>query len=72
MSWDYNRRQLQGLTTDVCGKYCCLLVFYMDGGYTLQQSISLFNACNHADRQEHRLLTAELGVQMSRGLCVQC
>jgi len=22
MIWDYNRRQLQGLTTDVYGKYC--------------------------------------------------
>jgi len=29
-TWDYNRRQLQGLTTDVCGKYCYLFALYMD------------------------------------------
>jgi len=24
-TWDHNKRQLQGLSSDVCGKYCCLL-----------------------------------------------
>jgi hypothetical protein len=30
--WDYNRRQLQGLTSNVCGKYCSLFALYTDGG----------------------------------------
>jgi len=29
-TWKNNRRQMQGLTTDVCGKYCCLFALYMD------------------------------------------
>ena len=33
-TWDYNRRQVQGLTSEVYGKYCCLLVVYMDRRYT--------------------------------------
>ena len=41
-TWDYNRRQLQGLTTDVCGTYCCLFALYMDRGYTPKQFISLY------------------------------
>ena len=32
--WDYNRRQLQGLTNKVCGKYCFLFALYTDRGYT--------------------------------------
>ena len=43
---EFNRRQLQSLTTDVCGKYCCLIALYMDRGYTSNQFISLFDACN--------------------------
>jgi len=34
ITWEYNRRRLQGLTTNVCGKYCCLFALYMDSGYT--------------------------------------
>ena len=29
-TWDRNKRQLQSLTSDVCGKYCCLFALYMD------------------------------------------
>jgi len=29
-TWDYNKRQLQSLTSDFCGKYCCLFALYMD------------------------------------------
>ena len=31
-NWDHNKRQLQGLTSDVCFKYCCLFALYMDRG----------------------------------------
>ena len=30
--WDYNSRHLQGLTSNVCGKYCCLFALYADRG----------------------------------------
>jgi len=30
--WQYNRTQLQGLTTTICGEYCCLFAVYMVRG----------------------------------------
>jgi len=30
--WVYNTVQLQGLTSTVCGHYCCLFALYMDRG----------------------------------------
>jgi hypothetical protein len=39
--WDYNSVQLQGCTTNVCGKYCCLLALYMDRGYSPQKFVGL-------------------------------
>ena len=69
---EYNRRQLQGLTTDVCGKYSCIFALYMDRGYTPQQFISLFDTCNLADQEVERLYTIEFGAQKARGGWGQC
>jgi len=33
-TWERNKIQLESLTSDVCGKYCCLFALYMDRGYT--------------------------------------
>jgi len=62
-TWDYNRRQLQGLTSDVCGKYCCLFAIYMDWGYTPKQFISLFVACKNADRWVDRFSLPNSGLK---------
>ena len=37
--WDCNRRQMQGLTSNVCGKYCCLFAVYTDKGFTPKQFV---------------------------------
>jgi len=29
-TWDRNKRSQQSVTSDVCGKYCCLFTLYMD------------------------------------------
>ena len=63
-TWDRNKRQLQSLTSDVCGKYCCLFALYMDRGYTPQQFVALFGT--PADRQVE-MFTAEFGAKMPRG-----
>jgi len=39
-----NKRQLQGLTNNVCGKFCGLFALYTGLGYTLQQFVELFDA----------------------------
>jgi len=58
--WRYNRTQLQGRTTTICGEYCCLFALYMDRGYSPQQFVGLF-AADNADRQIHRLFRSEFG-----------
>jgi len=40
---NYNRRQPQCLTNNVCGKYCCLFALYTYLGYTAQQFVGLFD-----------------------------
>ena len=69
-TWDRNKIQLQSLTSDVCGKYCCLFALYIDWGYTLQQFVALFGT--PADRHVEEMLTAEFGAKMSRGGWGRC
>ena len=54
--WDYDVTRLQGLTSAVCGHYCCLFALYIDRGYTPKQFVALFNA-DIADRQVEKILT---------------
>ena len=70
-TWTYNKRQLQGLTTDVCGKYCCLFSKFVDSGFTPQQFVALFDAGGVADKQVERLFVSEFGAHMPRGGCGQ-
>ena len=58
-TWDRNKRQLQTLTSEVCGKCFCLFALYMDWGYTAQQFVALFG--KPADRQVEAMFTAEFG-----------
>jgi len=57
-TWNYNKRQLQSLTSDVFGKYCCLFVLDIDRGYTPQELIALFDASDAAERQVEGMFTA--------------
>jgi len=54
-------QQLQSLTSDVCGKYCCLFALYMDRGYTPQKFVALFGQVGAADREVERMFMVELG-----------
>jgi hypothetical protein len=58
--WDYNKTQLQGLTSAVCGRYCCLFALYMDRGFTPQQFIGLCTT-DIADQQIDQLFASEFG-----------
>jgi len=71
ITWDHNRRQLQSLTSNNCGKYCCLFVLYMDRGFTPKQFVGLFDGAS-ADRQIDRAYASELGSlsrSSGRGQC---
>jgi len=53
------------MTSEVCGKYCCLFALYTDRGYTPQQFVALFGDAE--DRQVEEIFTAEFGAKMPRG-----
>jgi hypothetical protein len=60
--WDYNMVQLQGSTTTVCGKYCCLLGLYRDRGYSPQKFAGLLSVGSmQSDRRVSELFKAEFG-----------
>jgi hypothetical protein len=58
--WDYNRIQLQGPTSTVCGKYCCLFALYTDRGYTPKQFVALIDIAT-ADKQISHMFEREFG-----------
>jgi len=60
ITWDHNRRQLQNLTSNNCGKYCCLFVLYMDQGFTPKLFVGLFDGAS-ANRQINRAFASEFG-----------
>jgi hypothetical protein len=58
--WEYNTTQMQGLTSTVCGNYCCLFALYMHRGYSPRQFVGLFDPAT-ADSQISRLFALEFG-----------
>jgi hypothetical protein len=53
------------LTSEVCGKNCCLFALYDDRGYTPQNFVSIFDTCN-ADRQVEQMFAAEFGAELPK------
>src|SRR5215475_12815107 len=72
--WDYNRTQLQGLTSTVCGKYCCLFALYTDRGFTPKQFDALFDAVGggKADSQVSAMFASEFGALRTDKCGGQC
>jgi hypothetical protein len=58
--WDYDSVQLQGSTTTVCGKYCCLMALYMDRGYSPEKFVALLGSVQ-SDKRVSELFEAEFG-----------
>ena len=56
--WNYKSVKLQGPTTTVCGKYCCLFALYMDRGYTPKQFVGLL-ATATADKLVSEMFESE-------------
>jgi hypothetical protein len=65
--WDYNT-QLQGLTSNVCGHYCCLFALCLDEGLPPRQCVSHFGA-RHADERVLEIFASRFGssVALHRG-----
>ena len=72
---DYNKRRMQGWTSDVCGQYCCLFALYADRGYNPQHFVGLWGEeKGSADIHIGRTFLAEFGPLLRRGgrSCGQC
>ena len=58
--WNYNLVHLQGPSSTVWGKYCCLKTLYMDRVYTPKQYVGLF-ITETADKQISMMFQSEFG-----------
>ena len=66
--WDYNAIQLQGPSSTVCGKYCCLFTLYMDRVYIPRQFVGLLTT-EEADKVVSDMFASEFRPlrRLSRG-----
>ena len=71
--WDYNTVHLQGHTSTICGKCCCLFVLYMGRRYTSKQFVGLL-ATATADKVVSDMFVLEFWPlrNMSRGGQFSC
>jgi hypothetical protein len=69
--WEYNKTQLQGLTSTVCGHYCCLFALCSDEGVSQRQFVSLFGA-RHADQRVLELFASRFGSRVALHRGGQC
>jgi hypothetical protein len=64
ISWTFNRHRLQGLTSNVCGHYCCIYALHRAKGQSMTSFVNLFEparfACN--DKKAARMFRAQFGV----------
>ena len=42
ISWTFNSTRLQGLTTNVCGQYCCLYALHRARGLSMTSFVDMF------------------------------
>lgn len=62
-SWTFNRHRLQGLTSNVCGHYCCLYTNHRARGLSMTSFVNMFvparYTCN--DKRAVRMFRAQFG-----------
>jgi hypothetical protein len=46
-SWTYNRHRLQGITSRVCGHYCCIYALHRAKGLTMTSFVNMFEPARH-------------------------
>ena len=47
ISWRFNRHRLQGLTTNVCGHYCCLYALHRAKGLSMTSFVNMFQPARY-------------------------
>ena len=69
--WDYNTIQLQGPTSTVCGKYCCIFALYMGRGYTPRYFVGLLTTAS-ADKVVLDMFDSDFGPLRNMSRRGQC
>jgi len=68
ISWTFNRLRLQGLTSNVCGHYCCLYALHRDRGLSMTSFVIMFIPTRYTckDKKAVRMFRAQFE------LCPDC
>jgi hypothetical protein len=63
ISWTFNSHRLQGLTSNVCGHYCCLYALHRVRGQTMMSFINMFKPARYTcnDKKDVRMFRAQFG-----------
>ena len=47
ISWRFNRHRLQGITSNVCGYYCCIFALHRTKGLSMTKFMSMFSPARY-------------------------
>jgi len=63
ISWTFNRHRLQGLTSNVCGHYCCLYANHRARGLSMTSFVNMFVTARYTcnDKRAVRMFRAQFG-----------
>jgi hypothetical protein len=63
ISWTFNRHRLQGLTTNVCGHYCCIYALHRARGLSMTSFVNMFSPARYTynDIKAVRMFRAQFG-----------
>ena len=63
ISWTFNHPRLQGLTSNVCGHYCCFYALHRARGLSMTSLASMFSPARYTckDIRAVRMFRAQLG-----------
>lgn len=63
ISWKFNRHRLQGLTSNVCGHYCCIYALHRAKGLSMTSFVSMFSPAHYNcnDIRAVRMFRAQFG-----------
>ena len=63
ISWKFNHHRLQGLTSNVCGHYCCLYALHRSEGLSMTSFVNMFTPAHYTcnDIKAVRLFQAHFG-----------
>jgi len=66
ISWTFNRNRLQGLTSNVCGHYCCIYVLHKAGGQTMTSFVDMFRPVRYTCNDKKQCACSALSFESAQ------